>query len=280
MFAIAPRGTREADRLLRSFAQKVEADKDEKNLDVLLVEWMWESLKGAAPRTVADYAERLVRRLADLGVQGVKTRRYKQAKQTLRRFSVMVRPNRAVPVKTPDVICMLDALRRRNDPQAEAAVALTWLSRARISDLKYLMSEDIRLLNDGSLAVYLKEKQQRKWMPPVYVPYGDLLERVTPFLLSTPGFLFGGDDRTDSGGKDGFIYDAMIRRIRKVAPPSFWTHSLRRGATQQIEANEAPTDEEMRSLLRHNSARQTKEYMAEVSTATMERERRLTRSLQ
>lgn len=270
-FAVGPAAAAEAFRLLGKFVP-ILSEQSNEPLDERVIRWMWAQLQGAQPKTVADYAERLVRVLTDLGVRGVKTRRFLLAKAALRRLSVMIRPNRAYPVTLAQVRDMADKLGRQRDTQAQAYVLLGWLLRSRLSDLRYLVREDVDRLENGGLRVYLKEKQQRKPMPPVYVAPGPWTDVVWDYVrTSRREFLFGGPQE---------FYHPLLERVRKVAPEEFVMGSMRRGAAHHIEEAEEPELTEMQALLRHQTPRVTRGYMAEVSSATMRNVERLTRSMQ
>eukprot|EP01061_Rhynchopus_euleeides_P007342 TRINITY_DN16352_c0_g1_i1.p1 TRINITY_DN16352_c0_g1~~TRINITY_DN16352_c0_g1_i1.p1 ORF type:complete len:119 (-),score=20.61 TRINITY_DN16352_c0_g1_i1:101-457(-) len=83
----------------------------------------------------------------------------------------------------------------------------------------------------GGPQIYAKEKGSSKWRPAIYMPTGELTAIAVRFWRSTTtaGLVFGGDSPH---------YEEIKTLIRGLIPDEaglWWTHSVKRGAAQEIE---------------------------------------------
>ncbi|KAJ9455515.1 hypothetical protein DIPPA_10925 [Diplonema papillatum] len=184
LFASGPRNAGEADRLLTQFQAFRGAETPETPIDLSLVRFAWSRLGPAQPSTVRNYLSRLMTALADRGVRGVRTRRVQQASQTLKRLSVMIRPDQALPLKTVEAKEVVARLESKGHHQEAAMVAAVWLTRGRVPDLRVVTADDVaEVENPGAspervgLQIFLKEKQAKSYNAPEYLPPGELTAR-------------------------------------------------------------------------------------------------------
>ena len=266
-YCVGPRAAGARSWMLRAF-RKFAAESPTLPVDQAVVKFLWSRLEGASPLTVAGYCGSLLRALAAEGVVGARTKRVLATRRALTRFGTLLRPRQAPPVDTAVVQSTVEALLEQGCDRESAFVALVWVARARMSDVRYLLVRDLTLVCDEGvepgLEVALKEKQQRQWSPVVYLPPGELTCRVVAWW-----------QRCSATGPDTPLfaateaeYQALLKRVVARLPAGSWAHSLRRGSAQVLQKWGMELDG-LQSALRHASGTQTRRYM--MSTAEADR---------
>ena len=96
------------------------------------------------PRSVVGYMCKILRECKRRGIRGVATVRVLGAKKALRRLSAAVRPRQAPPLPPSDVITGVNKLVKAGDQHAAALAAMSYMTRSRVPDLRFLNKSDWR----------------------------------------------------------------------------------------------------------------------------------------
>eukprot|EP00755_Sulcionema_specki_P017194 Sspe_Gene.63848::Locus_37025_Transcript_2_2_Confidence_0.667_Length_1880::g.63848::m.63848 len=170
----------------------------------------------AAPRSAANYAEALVKVLRDqMMISEAEVKYLRMNIRALRRLGVLIAPQGARPLTTPEVKGMVESLVEKGDDRAAALMALSWLLRARAPDLRSITSEDVTEVGEGppdkvGLLVRMRAKSDtREVVKPLYVPPGPITAVVVAFSRRNPKRWFGPSRRRIA---------RLVRRARAVAP--------------------------------------------------------------
>lgn len=283
-FAVGPHAAREALRLVAKFHEFWNRPENSSlPPDAALVKHMWQCLETAQPRTVQDAMDRVVKQLHREGVTGVRTQRFLGARAALKRLSVMARPVQAEPLKLEDVKGAVEALGQKGELAAAAMLALAWVTRSRVPDLRVLTVEDVREVEGAGAAdvgvvgleVWAKEKQARTWRPPIYAPPGALTAVVVAWVRRVQA-----EGRREVFGAGVAEYERILGLLRGALPAGSWLHGVKRGAAQAVEAATGAGPEEMRQLLRHQNVEVTHRYLNATTAKRRRQEEQLTRALQ
>ncbi|KAJ9453355.1 hypothetical protein DIPPA_05455 [Diplonema papillatum] len=261
-----------------------ESEGDEENgpVDEAIVRFVWSTLGSTSPLTAATYIERLCRELHNRGVRGLRTERLIKTKKALRRMGSLLRPQQADGLKPEDAKELVRRLLREGQETAAALAAIAWISRCRVSDLRFMTDEDWHELGPGDtpeeeteVEFFAKEKSSRKWRPPIFLPHGSLTAVAVRFWRQRRkqkklGLPFGGDTG---------VYEKLKREVKKGMQGSKWLHAFRRGSIQEIEKQGVPRTA-LQELLRHSSAETTIRYLNSTNVARRKAETEMLRTLQ
>ena len=280
-FAVGHHAAKERDRLLARFEEFRSTMPGTTTVEDLVIQWAWRALKTASPGVVRNYMDRLCRAIAD-DEGWVISRKVIRVKKALSRMGVMIRPKQATPLHTSEVMAALKLLRQSGHNTAAAMVAICWMTRARISDIRYVVKADWREVDGQGGAAHLvdaevhaKEKARLQWQPAIFLPRGQITAVAVEFWRQATegGLVFGGDTPR---------YAVLKRQILRVMPKldgQWWTHSLRRGAAQQMDL--AGTSRlHIKESLRHQDERQTLRYLDSTNATRRGKERSWMRRLQ
>ena len=279
-FAVGPQTAQGSDRVWAVF-QKYCDEHGFSPTEAALLRYAHSALETAGPKTVAAYVRKILHRCKQTGIRGVRTRRVQDTVRALTRMSSAVRSVQAPPVSTQQVAAATKALEEGGDLQAAAFVAMTWLTRSRVPDLRFMTSKDwAELENSGGppatvgAKLYAKEKGAKEARPGIYLPPGRLTGVAVRFWRQWQGTGYA------FGGESGEYVD-LKRRIHSALPEGSWLHSLKRGAAHEIEET-GVCDEDVSRFLRHskNNWNVTQKYLNPTNAYRREREKTLLGTLQ
>ena len=247
--------------------------------EVHLLQFAHRRLRTAAPRSVVGYMCKILRECKRRGIRGVATVRVLGAKKALRRLSAAVRPRQAPPLPPSDVITGVNKLVKAGDQHAAALAAMSYMTRSRVPDLRFLNKSDWREIHCAGESpikvgaeLFAKEKGVLVARPPIYLPPGPLTAIAVSFWRTVQhhNTVMGGNTRE---------FESLMERIRKVMPKGTWMHSFKRGAAQAIQLQGA-SNERMRLLLRHSNVGQTAAYLNATNVSARMRETEELKTLQ
>ena len=144
-------------------------------------------------------------------------------------------PSETGDLHTSEAMEALKLLRQSGHNTAAAMVAIFWMTRARVSDIRYVVKADWREVDNrgGEEAAHLVDAEGHRGASAVATGYlpsqGGRLRRLRWSFGVTKGLVFGGDTPR---------YAVLKRQILHVMPQldgHWWTHSLRRGVAQQMD---------------------------------------------
>ena len=229
--------------------------------DQLAVQYVWSKLGTVAPSTAISYLCRIVLRAHELGERGYRTRFLAGAKALLRRSSTMIRPVQATPLQPAEAQKTLRRLADKGQGRAAALFAIAWVARARVSDIRYVTSQDwVEQQKDlpadaTEVHVFAKEKACKTWQPSIFLPAGRTTAVAVAFMRTQTG---ARDDLVFGGDTDRYV--RLKAQIRTAMGTHHWLHSIRRGSIQEVESRGVEAHE-LQKLLRHADPRTTTRYL-------------------
>ena len=278
-FTVAPSTKGKNDWLMQRFHTFRNSLPPDTPLDHAVTKFAWSVLGSASPASARDYMGRIAKQLTLQGETGVRTKHYRAVRATLKRTGTYIRPSQAPPITTKEVWDSIKTLQERDQTRAASMLAIAWVSRNRIPDIRFVTTTDfVEVGNRGgspsrvSAAVYAKEKGRQDWCEAVYLPAGKMTAVAVEFFRSEPA-------RTCVFGGDGARYERIKRQIRSALPNGAWLHSTKRGAAQEINLLQEDK-EEMKDALRHKSLAMTSRYLDSLNAPKRRKQEELLRPLQ